>query len=240
MVWLLVDYSQVEIWVAAFLSKDPLMTQTLLAGESVHDLTCDKVFGHNTDFASNRPTYRKMAKIVNFSMLYGSGPKALSELLGIEEDEAKAYWKGFWETYTGMTRYNEALKGAVRLDGFVKDPFGRAYFIDPKFAYKGLNYMVQGTAAGILKRAMLNADRWLKANCPEGKTLLTIHDELVFELPNKCLNDGVVLGIEQAMTADFHKLIGMPSPFQVESSVVKENWGKKDKFSLDLYSGSMV
>jgi DNA polymerase-1 len=139
-----------------------------------------------------------------------------------------------------MTRYNEALKGAVRLDGFVKDPFGRAYFIDPKFAYKGLNYMVQGTAAGILKRAMLNADRWLKANCPEGKTLLTIHDELVFELPNKCLNDGVVLGIEQAMTADFHKLIGMPSPFQVESSVVKENWGKKDKFSLDLYSGSMV
>jgi DNA polymerase I-like protein with 3'-5' exonuclease and polymerase domains len=132
-----------------------------------------------------------------------------------------------------MTRYNEALKRAVRTDGFVKDPFGRAYFIEAKFAYKGLNYMVQGTAAGILKRAMLNADKWLKANCPQGKTLLTIHDELVFEIPNNRLNPGVILSIENAMTGDFHDLLGMPYPFKVESSLVKENWGKKEKWVLD-------
>ncbi len=228
--WLLVDYSQVEIWVAAFLSKDPLMTSTLLAGGSVHDITCDKVFGHKTDFFSNRPMYRKMAKIVNFSMVYGSGPKALGELLGIDEGEAKDYWKGFWETYTGMSHYNEALKRAIRQDGNVKDVFGRPYFVETKFAYKALNYMVQGTAAGILKRAMLDAYKHLKATNPDVKMLLTIHDELVFEVPNKCLNTALVLGIERAMAGNFHTLLGMSTPFQVESSVARENWGGKEKW----------
>lgn len=228
--WLLVDYSQVEIWVAAFLSKDPLMTSTLLAGESVHDLTCDKVFGHKRDFASNRPMYRKMAKIVNFSMLYGSGPKALAELLGIEESEAKEYWEGFWKTYRGMAQYNEMLKKAVRSDGYVKDVFGRSYFVETKFAYKSLNYMVQGTAAGILKRAMIGAHKYLKSACPNATMLLTIHDELVFEVPNNSLNSALVLGIEQAMAGDYHLLLGMPTPFMVESSVAKDNWGEKEKF----------
>lgn len=230
MVWLLVDYSQVEIWVAAFLSKDPLMTSTLLAGESVHDLTCDKVFGHKYDFKSNRAMYRKMAKIVNFSMLYGSGPKALAELLGIEESEAKEYWQGFWDTYRGMARYNEMLKKTVRCDGYVKDVFGRPYFVETKFAYKALNYMVQGTAAGILKRAMIGADKYLKSACPSATTLLTIHDELVFEVPTEALTASLVEGIEKAMAGDYHLLLGMPTPFMVEASVVRENWGKKEKW----------
>lgn len=228
--WLLVDYSQVEIWVAAFLSKDPLMTATLAEGKSVHDLTCDSVFGFNHDFASNRPMYRKMAKIVNFSMLYGSGPKALSELLGIDEVEAKAYWKGFWDTYLGMGRYNEMLKKAVRVDGFVKDVFGRPYFVEQGFAYKALNYMVQGTAAGILKRAMINADKFIRETCPEASLLLSIHDELCVECPTEALTPAFVQGIEAAMAGNFHTLMGMPTPFQVESSVVHENWGYKEKW----------
>lgn len=228
--WLLVDYSQVEIWVAAFLSKDPLMTSTLLSGESVHDLTCDKVFGHKTDFRSNRPMYRKMAKIVNFSMLYGSGPKALAELLGIDESDAKEYWTGFWDTYTGMARYNEMLKRTVRSDGHVKDVFGRPYFVEAKWAYKALNYMVQGTAAGILKRAMIGAHKYLKSTCPIATMLLTIHDELVFEVPTEALQPSLVEGIEKAMAGDYHQLLGMPSPFMVESSVAKENWGSKEKW----------
>jgi DNA polymerase-1 len=225
--WLLVDYSQVEIWVAAFLSKDTLMVETLLAGNSVHDLTCDRVFGHKTDFASNRPMYRKFAKIVNFSMLYGSGPKALAELLAIDESDAKEYWKGFWDTYTGMGRYNEMLKRTVKTDGHVKDVFGRPYFVEAKFAYKALNYMVQGTAAGILKRAMIEAYKHLKATNPAVTMLLTIHDELVFEVPNNCLNSDLVWGIERAMAGNFHTLLGMPTPFKVESSVAYENWSKK-------------
>lgn len=228
--WLLDDYSQVEIWVAAFLSKDKLMMETLLAGNSVHDLTCDKVFGHKEDFATNRAMYRKFAKIVNFSMLYGSGPKALSELLGIDEDDAAEYWKGFWNTYVGMSRYNEMLKRTVRTDGHVKDVFGRPYFVETKFAYKALNYMVQGTAAGILKRAMLNADAYLKKACPQASMLLTIHDELCFEIPTEALTGDLVEGIEKAMSGEFHKLLGMPSPFKVESSVAYENWGKKEKW----------
>lgn len=229
-VWLLDDYSQVEIWVAAFLSKDSLMCKTLLEGKSVHDLTCDRVFGHKPDFVTNRGMYRKFAKIVNFSMLYGSGPQALSDLLGISVADAREYWKGFWETYPGMASYNERLKRAVKSDGYVMDVFGRPYFVEAKFAYKALNYMVQGTAAGILKRAMLSAQAFVAKACPRAELLLTIHDELVIEVPLEALTEDLVRGIESAMAGDFHMLLGMPEPFKVETSVVYKNWGMKEKW----------
>lgn len=226
--WLLCDYSQVEIWVAAFSSKDPLMCETLLAGKSVHDLTCDKVFGHKPDFTTNRAMYRKMAKIVNFSMLYGSGPKALSELLGIPESEAKEYWQAYWDTYTGIQRYNEALKRQVRTDGFVKDCFNRPYFVEAKFAYKALNYIVQGGAAGILKRAMLNTDAYVKSK--GFKMLLTVHDELVFECPESSVTEEIVRGIVTAMQGDFHERLGMPNPFEIDVSIARDNWNSKEKY----------
>lgn len=228
--WVLIDYSQIEIVVAAYLSKDSLMLQTLESGNSVHDITCDSLFSHKSDFKTNRPTYRKMAKIVGFSMLYGSGPKALSELLGIDESEAKDYWQTYWDTYRGIARYNEALKRQIRLDGWVKDLFGRPYFVEQKFAYKALNYMVQGTAAGIMKRAIINADTFLREN-GAGRLLLTVHDELCFEIPNERLTADVVEGLKKAMQGNFHTLIGKKEPFGVEVSLAKANWGKKESFN---------
>jgi DNA polymerase-1 len=226
-VWILADYSQVEIWDVAFQSKDELMIDTLKKGLSIHDVTCDSLFGGNWDFSTNRPMYRKKAKIVNFSMVYGSGPGALSELLGVSYQEAKDYWNAYWKTYKGIAKFNDDLKKRVAENGWVLDFFGRAYF--PKMPHKAMNYMVQGSAAGILKRAMIASYRYLKKVCAEAKLLLSIHDELIFEVPEKALNAELVRGIKTAMAGDFHKLLDMPHAFEIEASMTRTNWAEKGK-----------
>ncbi len=225
--WMLADYSQIEIWVAAFLSKDPTMVNTLKEGKSVHDLTCDRVFGHKLDFQTNRPMYRKMAKIVTFSILYGSGPKALGELLGLSYDEAKVYYKNFWDTYQGLRRYADSLEKQVKEQGWVKDLFGRVYFIPKNQAYKSLNYIIQGAAAGVLKRAMLSLDAALKTKYPEAHMLMTIHDEVVVQGPLHYFSDEFVTQVVESMQGDFHTLFGMEKPFDIGVSFVTENWGTK-------------
>jgi DNA polymerase-1 len=226
-VWLLADYSQVEIWIAAFSSKDPLMMKALLEGKSVHDLTCDNVFGSRWDFATNRAMYRKLAKILNFSMLYGSGTKALAELLGIPLDEAIAYWRGYWDTYKGIKKFNEQLKAQFKEQGWIKDVFGRVYFT--KSEHKLLNMDIQGPAAGILKRAMIAAHGFLKKACPEARLLLSIHDELIFEVPEEKVTTFLTRRIKGAMAGTFHLVFGMPAPFEIEVSMTKTNWSEKGK-----------
>lgn len=228
--WMLADYSQVEIWVAAFLSKDKVMCDTLLSGKSVHDITCDKVFGHKADFLTNRASYRKLAKILTFSILYGSGPKALSELLGVTYEEAKVYYNNFWKTYAGLKLYADHLERQIKQNGYIKDMFGRVYFLSDKEAYKALNYMVQGTAAGILKRAHLGVFNLLKTKYPEFKIIASVHDELGISFPKEKMNKEIMEEILLTMSGDFHKLVGMPKPFVVEASFVLDNWGKKLKF----------
>lgn len=228
-VWLLADYSQVEIWVAAFFSKDPLMTKTLLEGKSVHDLTCDRVFGHKIDFNLNRAMYRKLAKILNFSVLYGSGILALMELLDITKEEAVAYLETYRSTYVGIAKLDALLKKLVKDQGWVKDVFHRPYF--PKSAHKALNYIVQGTAAGILKRAMISAFFYTRQVSPASKLLLSIHDELVFEVPKEDVSPQLIEGIKSAMAGEFHKLLGMPQPFEIEVSITETNWAEKSKIT---------
>lgn len=226
-VWLLADYSQVEIWDVAFTSKDPLMMKTLLEGKSVHDLTCDMVFGHMWDFKQNRAMYRKLAKILNFSVLYGSGPKALSELLGCSYEEAVAYLRTYHKTYAGIERFNEELKKTVAKQGWVQDFFGRPYF--PKHQHKALNYVVQGSAAGILKRAMIALHGYLRQVCPGARLLLSIHDEIVVECPEQAVTPALIKGIKDAMAGEHHKLLGMPKPFEIEASIARTNWAEKGK-----------
>jgi DNA polymerase-1 len=229
MAWMLADYAQVEIWVAAYLSKDVLMCKTLEAGESVHDITCDRAFGHKPDFKENRPMYRKMAKILTFSILYGSGPKAIADLLSVTYEEAKVYYTNFWKTYGGLRIYADNLQEQIKRKGYVKDKFGRVFFIPKDKAYKSLNYVIQGTAAGILKRAHLAVNELLKSKYPNFKIILTVHDEILLEFPMAEINQQIADEILKTMSGNYHKLLGMLSPFPVEASYVIENWGKKLK-----------
>ena len=224
--WLLADYEQIEIWVAAYLSKDPAMLEALESGNSVHDLTCDSVFGHKLDFKENRKTYRKLAKIITFSILYGSGPKALAELLGITYDEAKDYYNRFWDLYRGLRGYSDRLAKAIKQAGYITDIFGRPYFLDPKFGYKALNYMVQGTAAGILKRAMLNVDNWLKGST-EAYPIMTIHDEQILECHKSWFSKERIAEVVKQMQGNFHAKLGMPKPFKIGVSLTTGNWNSK-------------
>lgn len=225
--WMLADYAQVEVWVAAFLSGDKVMCDALLSGNSVHDITCDNVFGAKPDFKENRPKYRKLAKILTFSILYGSGPKALSELLGATYEEAKVYYNNFWNTYKGLKAFSQKLEAQVKGRGYVQDVFGRVYFLPKGKEYKALNYVIQGTAAGILKRAHLAVFKLLKERYPTFKVILSIHDELVTEGPKNAFSHTFVGEVLEAMSGEYHKLLNMPNPFKVEASFVVSNWGNK-------------
>lgn len=234
--WLLADYSQVEIWLAGYLSRDVVIMGVLESGKSLHDLTCDKVFGGLPDFQENRAKYRKLSKILTFSIFYGSGPKALSELLNVTYEEAKVYYSTFWRTYPGLKAYAERLSAQTQEQGYVQNVFGRPYFVPKDHSYKALNYMVQGTAAGIMKGALLGVSKLCKTLYPELSILMTIHDEIVLEGPVEAFKEKgpeIVKKVLEAMRGNFHELLGMKAPFDLEVSFVTENWGNKIKYTLD-------
>lgn len=231
--WMAADYSQIEIWVSAYLSKDKTMMDILESGKSIHDLTTERMFHAKADYKDNYNTYRKLAKIITFSILYGSGPTALSDLLGISKEEATQYYNTFWSTYVGLRRYSESLENQIKHLGWVKDVFGRPYFIEKRWAYKALNYMVQGSAAGVLKRAHLNVDELFQAKYPGAKILLDVHDEVIAECPYLILDDNLVKDTITAMQGGFHRLFGMKKPFSIEVSFCPRNWQEKVHYEVN-------
>ncbi len=230
MVWVLADYEQVETVVTAYLSQDPLLKDIIETGKSQHDLTRDRVFGSREDFASKHTTYRKLSKIVNFSLPYGTGVRKLQEAIGCTYDEAKQIWLAYWETYAGVKAYSDKLAKMMKDNGTIVDCFGRSYRTGPDAAYKSLNRIVQGSCAGIFKRATMAVYSLLAAKYPRARIALLIHDEIVIECPPEYLTTDFHKEITQAMQQNFHTLINKPAPMGVSLSIAKDNWGKKEEW----------
>ena len=233
-VWMLGDYSQIEVWRAAYASGDQTMLSILEAGKSLHDLTCDRVFGSKPDFAVNRPKYRKLAKIITFSIFYGSAPRALAQLLNVSLEEAKIYYETFWETYPGLRAYSQKLERLVRKQGWIRDHFGRTYFLPHNGAYKALNYVIQGSAGGVLKRAFVNVSKLLEDKYPESSVILSIHDEIVLEIKKEHLSQQLVSDVLKEMKGNFHEVLGMKKPFEVEICFAPKNWMEKIKYEVPV------
>jgi len=228
------DYSQIEIWILAFNSKDPVMVENLLGGRDMHSYLATSLFGTEADFGDKKAfdNYRKKAKTVNFTMPYGGGPSAIAEQLLIDYSEAKQLYDGYWRTYRGVFDYNRKLMTQIQMQGWIKDNFGRVYVIDPRFAYKALNYDTQGPAAGVIKRAMNNVANVFRTKYPGCRTLLTVHDELGMEIPLKHHSKRLGRDITKAMQGNLHTYFGMPSPFIIEPSVTETSWAQKVKLEL--------
>lgn len=225
--WLLCDYGQIEIWCMAFLSQDKVMMKALLEGESLHDITCRSLFNIDKD-SPLWESKRKMAKNINFALQYGAQAGQIAGMLGIGFQEAQILVAKYFHTYSGVAAYSKALEKQHAEEGYVLNPYGRAYNVeDPRFTYKLANYVVQGTAAEIIKRAMLKVKWLFWDEYPDWRIALQVHDELIMEGPE--VTEKLIDDVKKAMQSDFHIILGMPRPFEVEACISTTNWAHKEK-----------
>lgn len=184
------DYSQIELRVLAHISEDPILIETFLRDEDVHTKVAVEVFGVEPDKVT--PDMRRTAKVINFGIIYGMSGYGLSKELGISPQEAQDYIDTYLLRYRGVKEYMEKAVEEARKNGFVRTFFGRIRYIpelknpDNNIRQLGeraaMNTPIQGTAADIIKIAMINIFRRLKTDNLSSKMIMQIHDELVFEV----------------------------------------------------------
>jgi len=186
------DYSQIELRILAHLSKDTHLQDSFRAGQDIHTATAAKLFDTFVDEITDRQ--RQIAKVVNFAVMYGMGPHALSENLDIEFIEAKKYIDDFFEFYPEVKQWRDDTVAFARTHGHVETLWGRIIEIpeitasNKRLASAGermaTNYPNQGTQADLIKKAMVEVDRFLeKEGLSDVHMIMQVHDELVFELP---------------------------------------------------------
>ncbi|HZF73720.1 MAG TPA: DNA polymerase I, partial [Gemmatimonadaceae bacterium] len=184
------DYSQIELRLLAHLSGDPAFVEAFRAGGDIHRQTAALIF--DVALPDVTSTMRSRAKTINFATIYGQGPHALSRQLGIEHAEAKQFIARYFERFQGVRNYLDAMVAFARENGYVQTIFGRRRYI-PELRERNFNIRafgertaanspIQGSAADLIKIAMIRIDDTLKSNALESKMLLQVHDELVFEI----------------------------------------------------------
>jgi len=190
-VLLAADYSQIELRLLAHFSKDPLLLEAYRRGDDIHTLTASQVFGVPPLMVT--PDHRRQAKVVNFGIVYGLSPFGLSQNLGIETGEAKKFIDAYFEKYRGVRKFIDATLEDARREQKVRTLFGRVRPI-PDINSKNANLRgfaertvvntpLQGTAADLIKLAMIRIDEELQTRGLKSQMTLQVHDELVFEVP---------------------------------------------------------
>jgi len=208
------DYSQIELRVMAHLSKDEALTKALNSGEDIHTFTAKNVFNVKED-QDVLPEMRRIAKIVNFGIMYGAGSFRLSQELGIPFAESKKIIDVYFEKYKGIKQYMEDTKLLVKKDKSVQTLLGRKRAVwdsDSQNQVRrdaaermAINMPIQGTAAEMIKLAMIRIDKDLKENNLKSKLILQIHDELLLEVHNNEIDyvtEMVVKHMKDAMDLD--------------------------------------
>jgi DNA polymerase-1 len=191
------DYSQVELRLLAHFSEDPVLLEAFRRGEDIHARTAQEVFGVAP--LLQNAEHRRAAKIINFGIVYGLSPFGLAQQLDIDQKEAAKFIGAYFERYRGVKQYLERQLVEVRKTGFTRTLFGRIRPIPEinapqlpmrNFAERtALNTPLQGTAADLIKLAMLEMDRRLSAEGFRTKMILQVHDELLFEGPEEELSE---------------------------------------------------
>lgn len=225
-----VDYSQVEVWVAMFLSRDEHGMEALLDGADMHGNMALRAWAWLTRDHEEFQSWRGKAKGIMFGLMYGAGAGVVRDIVGCSDAEAKRIRDVFWATYNGLYEYSQRLQDDVGRNGRIVNPFGREYYVDGRSPYKALNYMIQGTAAEIMKRALISIRNRLlfrvHGKFRPAKLLMTIHDEVCVEADVRDL--AVPRIIAESMVGDFHEILDIPQRMKCEVSIAKSNWGQKE------------
>ncbi|MEO8345136.1 MAG: DNA polymerase I [Betaproteobacteria bacterium] len=185
------DYSQIELRIMAHLSGDPALVKAFHEGQDIHRATAGEIFGVKPDEVTT--DQRRYIKAVNFGLIYGMGAFGLAQQLGIERGAAQQFIDKYFARYPGVAEYMRRTRELAREQGFVETVFGRRLWLPDIKAGGGprragaeraaINAPMQGTAADLIKLAMIAVQGWLERECLATKLLLQVHDELVLEVP---------------------------------------------------------
>ncbi|MCM2312276.1 MAG: DNA polymerase, partial [Steroidobacteraceae bacterium] len=202
------DYSQIELRIMAHLSGDTSLLRAFAEDRDIHQATAAEVFGLAPSAVS--ADQRRAAKAINFGLIYGMSAFGLARQLGIDRGAAQRYVDLYFERYPGVKRYMDDTRGMAREQGFVETVFGRRLYLpDIRSRNQGLrqyaersaiNAPMQGTAADIIKRAMISVHAWLAAGDVPARLVMQVHDELVLEVRDDAV-DTVEQGLRERMSA---------------------------------------
>ena len=191
------DYSQIELRIMAHLSQDEGLLTSFADDEDIHRATAAEVFGVEREAVTD--TERRSAKAINFGLIYGMSAFGLAKQLGIERSAAQEYVDLYFARYPGVKRYMDETRESAREHEFVSTVFGRRLYL-PEIASRNhqrrqyaersaINAPMQGTAADIIKRAMLSVDEWLESQGIDARLIMQVHDELVLEVAEDAAQD---------------------------------------------------
>lgn len=216
------DYSQIELRIMAHLSADPGLLAAFSQGQDIHRATAAEVFAVALEQVDEQQ--RRSAKAINFGLIYGMSAFGLARQLGISRAAAQDYIDLYFDRYPGVLEYMEKTKASAREKGYVETLFGRRLYLPEINARNGMrrqaaertaiNAPMQGTAADIIKKAMVAVDQWLSASALDARVILQVHDELVVEVADKDLaelKDGIRAKMAGAATLDVPLLVEVGS-----------------------------
>ncbi len=220
------DYSQIELRIMAHLSGDATLLKAFAEDRDVHQATAAEVFG--VPLAEVGADQRRSAKAINFGLIYGMSAFGLARQLGIGRGEAQRYVDLYFERYPGVKRYMDETRNQAREAGFVETVFGRRLYLPEirsrnqalrQYAERSaINAPMQGTAADIIKRAMIEVDAWLQNSRAPARLIMQVHDELVLEVADEAL-DGIVQKVRESMV----RAAELAVPLKVDIGVGR-NW----------------
>lgn len=232
---LALDYSQIELRLAAVIAKDKPFISAFQESADIHTRTASEVWSVAEADVTNEQ--RRAAKAINFGILYGMGPRSLSRSTGLSMEEAKQFIDRYFEIHHAIREYLDQTKLKAHTDGYVETLFGRRRYL-PEIQSgvpmliaaaerMAINMPVQGTAADIMKMAMLRVDGWLSKSQWPAKMLLQVHDELVLECEKDAV-EAVAKGVKEMMES----VASFDVPLVVDVEVGK-NWGEMEGVNLE-------
>ena len=220
------DYSQIELRIMAHLSKDEGLLNAFATGQDVHKATAAEVFGVTVEQVSS--DQRRSAKAINFGLIYGMSAFGLAKQLGISRAQSQDYIGRYFTRYPGVQEYMDHTKAIAAEQGYVETIYGRRLYLPDIKASNAIarqaaertaiNAPMQGTAADIIKRAMVSVDAWLVSSGLNARMTMQVHDELIFEVDASQVNK-LVVGIKSAMEGAAELLV----PLIVDVGV-GDNW----------------
>ena len=220
------DYSQIELRIMAHISQDEGLLKAFREGKDIHRATAAEVFGTQPENVT--PEQRRMAKVINFGLIYGMSAFGLAQNLGIERRMASHYIEEYFARYPGVARYMQQTRSAAHAQGYVQTAFGRRLWLPDILSSRpavragaeraAINAPMQGTAADLIKRAMVSLDRWLKEQNLKSRLILQVHDELILEVPE----DEVEL-VKQNVAGIMQSAASLSVPLLAEVGVA-DNW----------------
>jgi DNA polymerase-1 len=231
---LLIDFDQIELRLAAHFGNEQHMIADIINGRDLHTGTCKRMFNKD-ETAEDFKRYRYLAKRLNFGTLYGTGPAKFSSTVledsngdfRISIAEAGAFIGKWWAAHPGISELRNRVFSEVARTGGVRTHFGRFIPVESWKDHAALNYLIQGTAADVIKRAIIRVERLLKKERARTKLLLPVHDELIFNMPRE--EKGLVRDIVKAMQELDQFCV--PLTCSVEAGL---RWGKKKPVVVKL------